>query len=199
MKDIKLSLKHRLAIQLVNWAYHLGFVEAMDIVNNDLLTSVKEVRNLIEKSWQAAAKVTLDNHAKKIAENLKSLNESYPTIEEVNDNMRDKLEDDMTEGDIWNKAREESQLRRLGNRNKSAGLLNEYGIRFIEKNGGAHLIIRHQRYTVDFWPGTGRYIFRPDGTAKFGVFNLLKDLGITLEGKHVNQNRNQKRYNQNRD
>lgn len=52
-------------------------------------------------------------------------------------------------------------------------------LQFEVKNDGAHLIVRHEGQTVDFWPGTGKYKPRKPGARHGrGVFNLLKLLGI---------------------
>lgn len=74
---------------------------------------------------------------------------------------------------------QESIERRASNRELSADKLSGLGVQFESKNGGAHLIVKHGGLTVDFWPGTGKYIPRKPG-AKHGrgVFNLLKLLGV---------------------
>lgn len=73
----------------------------------------------------------------------------------------------------------ESQLRRKTNRERSCSLLRFIGVEFEVKNDGAHLIVRHNGKTVDFWPGTGKYIPRvPKPKHGRGVFNMLQLLGI---------------------
>jgi len=71
----------------------------------------------------------------------------------------------------------ESQQRRAGNRENSAKILTDNGIRFDSKNAAAHLIIYGASITVDFWPGTGKFIVRGGKTGR-GVFNLLKLRGL---------------------
>jgi hypothetical protein len=68
--------------------------------------------------------------------------------------------------------------RRAGNRENSAAILVEREIAFDSKNDGAHLIVRHNGKTADFWPGTGKYSLRGTGVYRRGVFNLLRDLGV---------------------
>lgn len=80
-------------------------------------------------------------------------------------------------GEIFNGMKEESQKRRADNRESSAKILNDNGISFESKNVGAHLIVRGHEITVDFWPGTGKWIVR-NGKAGRGVFNLLKLEGL---------------------
>ncbi|UQN68303.1 hypothetical protein L0Z11_11460 [Burkholderia multivorans] len=72
----------------------------------------------------------------------------------------------------------DGQQRRARNREQSNLLLRENGYEFDERNGAAHLIVRTARGTVDFWPGTGKWItrFEIDGcrVENRGVFNLMK-------------------------
>lgn len=73
----------------------------------------------------------------------------------------------------------ESVQRRANNRERSCSLLRYLGVDFDVKNDGAHLIVRHEGQTFDFWPGTGKYKPRTPGTPYGrGVFNMLKLLGI---------------------
>ena len=76
---------------------------------------------------------------------------------------------------------EESKIRRRSNRENSAEILRSKGIRFQSRNIGAHLIVEYGGETVDFWPGTGKWIRRnrnhfPDQGR--GVFGMLKALGV---------------------
>lgn len=76
----------------------------------------------------------------------------------------------------------ESIERRADNRDRSAAILDRLGVSFESKNGGAHLIVTHDGKTVDFWPGTGKFIQRQSGARHGrGVFNLMKLLGIQHE------------------
>ena len=76
-------------------------------------------------------------------------------------------------GEIFNAMKQESKERRERNRNSSAALLEEKGIRFESKNGGAHLIVTGKNCLIDFWPGTGKYIAR-NGKRGRGVHNLMR-------------------------
>lgn len=71
----------------------------------------------------------------------------------------------------------ESAERRASNRESSADLLTERGIEFEAKNGGVHLIVKHNEKTADFWPGTGKFIVR-GGRQGRGVFNMLQAIGF---------------------
>lgn len=74
---------------------------------------------------------------------------------------------------------QESSERRASNRNRSADKLKSLGVEFDSKNDGAHLIVTHNGVTVDFWPGTGKFIPRtPNPRHGRGIFNLLKLLGV---------------------
>jgi len=74
--------------------------------------------------------------------------------------------------DDFRAMREHSASKRASNRERSAHLLRDHGIKFDSCNGGAHLIIDNR---IDFWPGTGRWKFR-GGRTGFGVFNLIDAL-----------------------
>jgi hypothetical protein len=63
------------------------------------------------------------------------------------------------------------------NREWSAAYLRRLGIKFEEKNKGAHLIVSHAAKIVDFWPGTGLWIFR-NGSRGRGVRNLATALEV---------------------
>jgi len=80
-------------------------------------------------------------------------------------------------GELFNGLKGESQKRRADNRESSAKILEENGIKFESKNMGAHLIVSGDSITIDFWPGTGKFIVRGGKTGR-GVFNLLKLQGL---------------------
>jgi hypothetical protein len=80
-------------------------------------------------------------------------------------------------GEIFNGMAEESKRRRADNRENSAKILSENGISFESKNMAAHLIVHGHAITVDFWPGTGKWIVRGGKTGR-GVFNLMKLVGL---------------------
>ena len=84
----------------------------------------------------------------------------------------------MTEQIPWDEfskaMKEQSQERRANNRESSAAILTNKGIPFESKNGGAHLIVNGGE--VDFWPGTGKWIFRQSRKQGRGVRQLLKAL-----------------------
>lgn len=79
--------------------------------------------------------------------------------------------------EIFGCLKQESQQRRAGNRENSAQILADNCIKFDSKNLGAHLIVHGEAITVDFWPGTGKFIVRGGKTGR-GVFNLLKLKGL---------------------
>lgn len=77
--------------------------------------------------------------------------------------------------EIFPDLKAESKERRSNNRCRSTGMLTGLGLQFEIKNDGAHLVVRHNGLTVDFWPGTGKYIPRtPKAKHGRGVFNLIK-------------------------
>jgi len=68
--------------------------------------------------------------------------------------------------------REASKAKRSQNRELSRARLEREGITFERKNNDAHLIVYGAKITVDFWPGTGKWIAR-DGTQGRGVAGLV--------------------------
>lgn len=90
--------------------------------------------------------------------------------------------------EIFPDLKEESRKRRASNRERSTAMLLHLGLEFDAKNDGAHLIIRHNGKTVDFWPGTGKFIPRtPKPKHGRGVFNLLQILGIDPKAAKENE------------
>jgi hypothetical protein len=67
-----------------------------------------------------------------------------------------------------------SQERRASNRDSSARILELKTIPFKSKNNGAHLIVNNGE--VDFWPGTGLWIFRKCKSRGRGVYTLIYKL-----------------------
>ena len=81
--------------------------------------------------------------------------------------------DDDNMGDMWREIRLQRQEKRASNRESSAQMLLEHGIHFTSNNGGAHLIVQGPTCFIDFWPGTGKWIFRGSGKYQIGVRNLI--------------------------
>lgn len=88
-------------------------------------------------------------------------------------------DDDDDMGAMWREVKALRAVKRASNREASATLLKSRGISFESKNWGAHLIVTHSGTIVDFWPGTGKFIFRNKSHKGHGIFNLLKLLHIT--------------------
>ncbi|MDL2279850.1 hypothetical protein LJC15_04210 [Desulfovibrio sp. OttesenSCG-928-G11] len=81
-------------------------------------------------------------------------------------------------GDYFRDVKAIKQQKRESNRLRGAELLKQHGIAFTEKNDGAHLVVSHGGMTADYWPGTGKFIFRQGSGKGRGIFNLLKRLGV---------------------
>lgn len=86
-------------------------------------------------------------------------------------------DEDMSDTEVWREYKRHRQVKRAANRETSAQLLRNAGIPFIERNGGAHLIVAEQ---YDFWPGTGLWKSRRNGQTQRGVHSLIRRLK-TLE------------------
>lgn len=69
---------------------------------------------------------------------------------------------------------EEHKRKTARNRAFAPGRLMYYGIEFQSRNNGAHLIVTHNGWTVDFWPGTGKFTERRGRWSGRGVLNLIK-------------------------
>lgn len=68
----------------------------------------------------------------------------------------------------------ESAKRRARNKHSSIMMLIENNIDFDRRNYGTHLIIKHNGYTADFWPTTGKFNIRGDKRYFRGVRLLIK-------------------------
>ncbi len=77
-------------------------------------------------------------------------------------------------GEFYRDIRGAGQVKRASNRETSAQYLTDRGISFESKNGGAHLIVCRGSNKVDFWPGTGKWIFRNKNIGGRGVKRLVK-------------------------
>jgi hypothetical protein len=73
----------------------------------------------------------------------------------------------------WTKSKQE---KRWSNLEWSTNYLKEVGIPFTSHNGGVHLIIDGPDGWIDFWPSTGKWIFR-SGEKGRGIQNLFKMIG----------------------
>jgi len=71
---------------------------------------------------------------------------------------------------------DEKKERRANNTKNSMEVLLAHGVVFESRNSGAHIIIKHERGNINFWPSTGLWIW-PGGKEKRGVFQLIKRLG----------------------
>lgn len=77
------------------------------------------------------------------------------------------------EGEFWRDVTAARQEKRASNRESSADMLKQNGIKFRSNNGGAHLIVEGPTCFIDFWPGTGRWSVRAGNQKGFGVRNLI--------------------------
>lgn len=82
---------------------------------------------------------------------------------------------------------EVSKERRRLLREHGQKILNENGIPFSTNNDGVHLIIPRDQFTVDYWPGTGKFNVRGTKSYGRGIYNLI-DLIKQKEQKHAQNN-----------
>ena len=78
--------------------------------------------------------------------------------------------------DFYNYQREESRKKRAKNMKQSTEILVKNKINFTSYNNGVHLFVSHNGFEVDFWPTTGKFIFRNSDSKGRGVFKLIKQL-----------------------
>ena len=80
-------------------------------------------------------------------------------------------------GDVFALWDEEKKLKKKYNANKSTQLLIDNDVVFTSNNNGVHLIVEGRGCLIDFWPSTGKWINRPSGIPRRGVFRLLGFIG----------------------
>jgi hypothetical protein len=91
------------------------------------------------------------------------------------------MSEDLVDG--WRAQREGAREEKAGRRDHVAARLEEFGVPVVSKNGGTHLILFDG--VVDYWPGTGVYIFRKDGGRGRGFGPLQRELrtrGLVCRG-----------------
>lgn len=81
-------------------------------------------------------------------------------------------------GEGWNEYKKERQVKKLNNKENSIRILISNNVYFESRNNEVHLIVKHDGVIVDFWPSTGKFIFRNSSIKGRGVFNLLKKLKV---------------------
>lgn len=80
------------------------------------------------------------------------------------------------DSEMWREVHADSQSKRADNQRRSTALLSARGIPFESFNEGLHLVVDHR---IDFWPSTGKWIFRPPIKKQGrGVFKLLDALKL---------------------
>lgn len=86
-------------------------------------------------------------------------------------------------GGDFNALKKMRQEKRASNRDDSAVMLTEAGIKYEAKNLGAHLIVEAGAKKVDFWPGTGLWMVRGQAAKHRGVRKLMEF--VALNGSKV--------------
>lgn len=90
----------------------------------------------------------------------------------------------MSSSEEWRENNRAIKNRRRRNKVSSINLLTEKGITFSKFNNGTHLVVTHEGKMIDFWPSTGawRYRHTSDTETHRGVFEMLKSLGVEVNG-----------------
>lgn len=68
------------------------------------------------------------------------------------------------------------QENKAHNIRESVALLELCKIPFVTTNEIHYIITTHEGIIIDFWPSTGKYIYRTTKKIGRGVFNLLKEI-----------------------
>lgn len=79
-------------------------------------------------------------------------------------------------GETWSGYKEQRKAKRDKNRESAHEILGNRGIDYDAKNGGAHFIVYGESETIDFWPGTGKFIARTSKVSGRGIFNMIRHL-----------------------
>lgn len=77
-------------------------------------------------------------------------------------------------GDDFKALKGMRKLKRQSNTIYSTDKLDELGIKYESKNGGAHLIVEGKHSKIDFWPSTGKFYIRTAKGYSRGINNLIK-------------------------
>lgn len=77
-------------------------------------------------------------------------------------------------GEDFQFMKELGKAKRAQNTCTSTKILTDRNITFESKNDGKHLVVFKNKFVVDFWPATGKFICRTTRHSARGVFTLLK-------------------------
>lgn len=86
-------------------------------------------------------------------------------------------------GDMYKFLRDQRKIESRKKLQYSTDTLKDFGIDFESKNRGLHFVVKKGDDVYDFYPSTGKYRIRGKNGAKFGrwkfgVDNLIKDMGV---------------------
>lgn len=73
----------------------------------------------------------------------------------------------------WRAIRAASQTKRAMNRANALPALDGAGLPYRVHNGGAHIVVTADEWSVDFWPGTGLWKVREVGIQGRGIRTLI--------------------------
>lgn len=78
-------------------------------------------------------------------------------------------------GEVFAALKEKRRAKKLSNIEHSTYMLVEKGFDIDIRNGGVHLIVKQGIYISDFWPSTGKFIFRGINKKGRGVKRLVAE------------------------
>lgn len=85
------------------------------------------------------------------------------------------IEDDAS--DMWRSYKAQRRQKRHDNLSSSIGILKSRGVMLVSANDYIHTQIRDDRFFIDYWPSTGKWVARkPESKEGRGFQSLLKFL-----------------------
>lgn len=79
-------------------------------------------------------------------------------------------------GEMWELYHKDRQGKKRRNLEYSTEILRSLEIQFESKNGGVHLIVKHNGFIIDYWPSTGKFKDRKSEKYQRGIKNLVNYL-----------------------
>lgn len=82
-------------------------------------------------------------------------------------------------GDDFRELRRNQAAKKQSNAKSNRSILDAHEVPYEVKNHGHHLILKHGKETINFWPSTG--LWKSKDQSKRGIKSLMKHLGIDVK------------------
>ncbi|HZN48393.1 MAG TPA: hypothetical protein VFB71_12270 [Ramlibacter sp.] len=86
------------------------------------------------------------------------------------------------QSEYFDAAKAEHRERAAARRLEAPAKLTALHLEYVSRNNGAHLIVKHGRRWIDYWPGTCRWCERRSKNRGWGLRSLLVSLGVVPAG-----------------